>query len=218
MLKGLWILDETGPALFQLIIDNRFFEVNENLITGFFAALDTFAKTIGSEEVAKLDLKDVTFSFIRSSNAIIVLAADKYEDVTQTLLKIRHTFGEVIPLIKKSPFNPSVPSDLRELEDKLTPKIKGILASASGRSRGGPSGVEGYMVPKLQKPMSRALGERDQLVNRFGIVAIDIVCSATGRQTVAKIATTLKLEQSKVEDVLAFAQKLGVIDFEPKGG
>jgi len=217
MLKGLWILEETGPSLYKLILDKKFFEVNENLISGFFAALDTFAKSIGSEEVAKLDLKDVTFSFIRSSHAIIVLAAEKNEDVTQVLLKIRHAFGEVMPLIKKSPFNPSVPSDLDELEKKLTIKVRDIIG-ASGRSRGGLSGVEGYMIPKLQKPMSRALGERDQLVNRFGIVAIDILCRANGKETVAKIATALKLAQSKVEDVLAFAQKLGVVDFEPRTG
>lgn len=215
MLKGLWILEETGPSLFNLIVDKRFFEVNENLISGFFAALDTFAKTIGSEEVAKLDLKDVTFSFIRSSHAIIVVAADKNEDMTEILLKFRHMFGEVIALVKKSPFNPSVPSDLHELEEKLTPKVRDIISSASGRSRGGPSGVEGYMVPKLEKPMSRALGERDQLVNRFGVVAIDILCRADGRQTVAKIAAALRIEQSKVEDVLASARKLGVIDFKP---
>jgi hypothetical protein len=216
MLKGLWILEETGPSLFKLIVDKRFFEVNENLISGFFAALDTFAKSIGSEEVAKLDLKDVTFSFIRSSHVIIVVASDKNEDMTQILLKVRHVFGEVIPYVKKSPFNPAVPSDLRELEEKLTPKVKSIIASASSLSRGKPSGVEGYMIPKLEKPMSRALGERDQLVNRFGIVAIDILCHANGKKTVADIATALKVEQSKVEDVLASAHKLGVVDFKPR--
>jgi hypothetical protein len=213
MLKGLWILEETGPSLFRLVVDKRFFEVNENLISGFFAALDTFAKTIGSEEVAKLDLKDVTFSFIRSSHAIIVVAAEKNEDMTEILLKFRHSFGEVIKLVKKSPFNPSVPSDLHELEEKLTPMVREIISS--GRSRGGLSGVEGYMIPKLEKPMARALGERDQLVNRFGIVAIDILSRANGKETVAKIATALKVEQSKVEDVLAFAHKLGVIEFKP---
>jgi hypothetical protein len=211
MLKGLWILEETGPSLFKLTIDKRFFEVNENLISGFFAALDTFAKTIGSEEVAKLDLKDVTFSFIRSSHVIIVVAADKNEDVTQILLKVRHAFGEVIPNIKKSPFNPSVPSDLRELEEKLTSKVRDIIASTSGRER--IIGVEGYMIPKLEKPISRALAERDQLVNRFGIVAIDILCRADGKQTVANIAKALRVDQSKVENVLAHAHRLGVIDF-----
>jgi hypothetical protein len=216
MLKGIWILEETGPSLFKLTIDKRFFEVNENLISGFFAALDTFAKSIGSEEVAKLDLKDVTFSFIRSSNVIIVVAADKNEDVTQILLKVRHAFGEVIPNIKKSPFNPSVPSDLRELEEKLTSKVKDIIASASGHSRGRTIGVEGYMIPKLEKPMSTALGERDQLVNRFGIVAIDILCRADGKQTVANIAKALRVDQSKVEDVLAHAHRLGVIDFKAR--
>jgi hypothetical protein len=213
MLKGLWILDETGPSLFNFSVDKRFFEVNENLISGFFAALDTFARSIGSEEVAKLDLKDVTFSFIRSSHSIIVVAADKNEDMTEILLKFRHSFGEVIKLVKKSPFNPSVPSDLHELEEKLTPMVKDVIASASGSSHGGPGGVEGYMIPKLEKPISRAFGERDQLVNRFGVVAIDILRRADGKETVANIATALKVEQTKVEDILAFAHKLGLIDF-----
>ena len=44
MLKGIWILEDTGPCLYKLIVDKRFFEVNEDLISGFFAALDNFAK------------------------------------------------------------------------------------------------------------------------------------------------------------------------------
>jgi hypothetical protein len=214
MLKGLWILEDTGPSLYRLVVDKRFFEVNEDLISGFFAALDTFAKSIGSEEVAKLDLKDVTFSFIKSAHVIIVLAADKDEDVTQTLLRVRHAFGEVIPDVKKSPFNPSVPSDLDELREKLNRKVKEIVSSVSGLPRKKVSGVEGYMIPKLGKTMTEIRGERDQLVNRFGVVAIDILRHANGKQTVVEIATQLKVDPSKVEDVLAYALKLGIVEFK----
>jgi len=217
MLKGLWILEDTGPLLYTLIVDKRFFEVNEDLISGFFAALDTFAKSIGSEEVAKLDLKDVTFSFIRSAHVIIVVAADKDQDVTQTLLGVRHAFSEVVPNIKKSPFNPLVASDLDELKEKLNPRVKNIVASASGLLHRKVSGVEGDMIPRLERSLTEIRGLRDQLVNRFGVVAIDVLRHANGKKTVAEIAKELKVEQNKVEDVLASAHKLGVLDFKLRG-
>jgi hypothetical protein len=216
MLKGIWILEETGPLLYTLIVDKRFFEVNEDLISGFFAALDTFAKSIGSEEVAKLDLKDVTFSFIRSSHVIIVVAADKEQDVTPTLLSVRHAFSEVIPNIKKSPFNPSIASDLNELKEKLNYKVKDIVAAASGPLYKQVSGVEGDMIPRLERSLTEIRGQRDQLVNRFGVVAIDVLRHANGKRTVAEIATELRAEQNKVEDVLSFAQKLGILEFKLK--
>jgi hypothetical protein len=59
-------------------------------------------------------------------------------------------------------------------------------------------------------------GQRDQLVNRFGVVAIDVLRLANGKKTVAEIATELKAEQNKVEDVLSFAQKLGILEFKLK--
>ena len=214
MLKGIWILEDTGPCLYRLIVDKRFFEVNEDLISGFFAALDNFAKSIGSEEVAKLDLKDVTFSFIKTAHVIIVVAAEKEEDVTQTLLKVRHTFGEVIPNIEKSPFNPSVPSDLDELDHKLTPKVRGIIASASGSLGKRDSGVEGYMIPVLGKPLTGMLRERDQLTKRFGIVALDVLRHANGKQSVEEISVELKVDQMKVEDILALAHRLGILEFK----
>jgi hypothetical protein len=214
MLKGIWILEDTGPCLYRLIVDKRFFEVNEDLVSGFFAALDNFAKSIGSEEVAKLDLKDVTFSFIKTAHVIIVVAADKDEDVTQTLLRVRHTFGEVIPNIEKSPFNPLVPSDLDELAHKLTPKVRGIVSSASGSSGKQDSGVEGYMIPILEKPLTRMLRERDQLAKRFGVIAVDVLRHANGKQSVEEISVELRVEQMKVEDILAFAHRLGIIEFK----
>jgi DNA-binding transcriptional regulator LsrR (DeoR family) len=72
------------------------------------------------------------------------------------------------------------------------------------------------MIPRLEKSLTEIRGQRDQLVNRFGVVAIDVLRHANSKKTVAEIATELKVEQNKVEDVLAAAHKLGILEFKLK--
>jgi hypothetical protein len=252
MMKALWILQDIGPCMYKHIVDKRFLGTDENLFSGFFVALQTFAKCIGSEEVTRLDLDDLTFSFVKSTNTLFVIAAEKNVDTTQTLLQVRQAFNDVFPSIKTPLYNPLIPTDLKELEERIGSMIKTIIAPTTmtpqmqqSRTEGpvsqpekraaskqsikltketvfGPekpetikqaSRLTGEMVPRLEKPLTSIQRERTRLIKRFGVVAVDVLHLADGKLTISEIASKSRTEEREVEEILAFARVLGVVEF-----
>jgi hypothetical protein len=252
MMKALWILQDIGPCMYKHIVDKRFLETDENLFSGFFVALQTFAKCIGSEEVTRLDLDDLTFSFVKGANTVFVIAAEKNVDTTQTLLQVRQAFNNVFPNIKTPLYNPLIPTDLTELEERIGSTIKTIITPITMSPQVQQSRTEGLipqpekrarskqpirvtkdtvsepekleistqsarlteeMVPKLEKPLTSIQRERGRLTKRFGVVAVDVLHLADGRLTIREIATKSRIEEREVEEILAFARILGVVEF-----
>jgi hypothetical protein len=76
--------------------------------------------------------------------------------------------------------------------------------------------LEGDIFPKLEKPLTDALRERERLIKRFGVVAIDILHYADGKLTVNEIVAKAMAERSTVENILDFAEKLGILEFKQK--
>jgi predicted flap endonuclease-1-like 5' DNA nuclease len=76
--------------------------------------------------------------------------------------------------------------------------------------------VSGEMIPKLEKPLTDTLRERERLVKRFGVAAVDVLHLANGTMTVSEIAAKSSSERSVIEDVLRFAEKLGIVEFKQK--
>ena len=110
MLKGIWILEDTGPCLYRLIVDKRFFEVNEDLISGFFAALDNFAKSIENKERKEIEdiAKKVFGEYGRNLMTRAIELGEKYSDRTYGVMK------EVAKKTGVGPF-PHVPQRFLEI-------------------------------------------------------------------------------------------------------
>jgi hypothetical protein len=68
------------------------------------------------------------------------------------------------------------------------------------------------MVPKLEKPLTSIQRERARLTKRFGVVAVDVLHLADGRLTISEIAAKSRIEERDVEEILAFARILGVVE------
>jgi len=225
MLKGIWIVEPNGPCLYKLVTDEKFLEIDENLVSGFFAALGAFAKTIGSEEVERLVLKDVSFSFVSKSNAVIVAAAKKEFNVTPVLSRVSLVFDEIFSGAETSPFNPLIPSDLDRISQRITSKIRDILGTIKVPPYGKPESAPYEMfgagragqTPKMQKSLTgvlrRASREREMLVKRFGIIAVDILHYVNGKRTVDQIVSETGVAQNRIEEILDFASKIGVVKF-----
>jgi hypothetical protein len=217
MLKGIWIVEANGPCLYKLVADERFLEIDENLVSGFFAALHAFAKTIGSEEVEGLVLRDVSFSFAQKSNALIVAATDKGADVKPILDRIGFAFDEVFSGAETSPFNPLIPTDLDRMEQEISAKIRDIVTTTKVVPHEKPEATRAGMVPRMQKSLTgilrRASREREMLVKRFGIIAVDILHYVNGERTIDQIVVETGVSRNRIDEILDFASKVGVVKF-----
>lgn len=265
MIKAVWILLDIGPCLYSYTSEKRFRETDENLFTGFFVALETFAKSIGSDEVLKVELRDLSLWFMKGTNVVLVIASDRDENMSEALQKVGQAFNEIAPNLYSASYNPLISASAKELQDKIDSKIKSIIqqevappipvnvlgkqfakvnnaadsplqkpppakapaiimetikkrqetTSEPRKLKSVPQQVKlaGEMIPKLEKPLTDVLRERERLVKRFGVAAVDILHLADGKLTISEIVATSRAEKSTVEDVLSFAQKLGIVEF-----
>jgi hypothetical protein len=265
MIKAVWILLDVGPCIYCHATEKRFEQTDENLYSGFFSAMETFANSIGSEEVLRVDLRDLTLTFMRQKTLIFVVASDRNEDMSETLLKVSRVFTQVVPDLLASNYNPLISSDAITLHQRIDSKIKEILSpqvpplppaevvgvhvttendvvssvlpkNQSGRQstvaslsvsivdkrgeeplkqKAAPQHVRlrGDMIPRLEKPLTDALRERERLIKRFGVVAVDILHLADGGRTVDQIVEKSNVQRIVVEDILGFCEKLGIIEF-----
>jgi predicted flap endonuclease-1-like 5' DNA nuclease len=268
MIRAIWILLDIGPCLYRYSIEKRFFETDENLFSGFFVALETFAKSIGSEEVLKVEMRDLSLWFKKGPNVVHVVASDRDEDMNETLLKISRVFSEASQDLSTSSFNPFISSNVTELQHKIDSKIREIvlkpnfgatevevpadqhskaIESVSVAPRKPPisneptvtmeiihrtkdetveqrrhkttqqhAKVTGESIPKLEKPLTDTLRERERLVKHFGVAAVDVLHFANGVMTVNEIAEKSRSERALIEDILSFAETLGIIEFKHK--
>ncbi|WXG44576.1 MAG: hypothetical protein WED04_11180 [Promethearchaeati archaeon SRVP18_Atabeyarchaeia-1] len=265
MIKAVWILLDIGPCLYRYAAEKRFQETDENLFSGFFVALETFAKSIGSEEVLRVELRDLALWFMKEANVVFVVASDRSEDMTEILLKVSRVFSEAAPDLRAPFYNPLISSDVAALEQRIDSKIREVILSpvppvgglaeqlakvkdavTSALRKPRPAKqsviavqairpieetipeptepkttqqhvrVTGEMIPKLERPLTDVLRERERLVKRFGVAAVDILHHADGKMTVSEIVAASKAEKSTIEDVLSFAQKLGIVEFKQK--
>jgi hypothetical protein len=230
---GIWIVEPNGPCLYKLVTGQKFRGIDENLVSGFFVALQAFAKTIGSEEVEKIILKDMSFSFISKSNAVIVAATEKDDNVIQLLGRISSAFEEILSAADVSPFNPLIPSDIDRIGQKISGKIGEIIAANAVPQREKaesaryeepqpvlsekPEATRAGSLPKMVKSLTgvlrRSSREREMLVKRFGIIAVDVLHYVNGERTIDQIVTETGVARAKIEEILDFASKLGVVKF-----
>jgi len=174
LLKAMWIVEPAGPCIYRVVTEKRFLKYDENLFGGFFAALQTFAQCIESDEALRLDLKDVTFSFVKSPRAIVAGVSDKGVDVTPLLARVSQAFSEVISKTLSCPFNPLIPSDMRELEQALSERIRKIIPEAKTSPRGATTIGAGGKPPKLEKPVTETLDRGERLVERSRIIPVEL--------------------------------------------
>lgn len=215
MLKGIWIVERSGPCLYKLVTDQKFLKIDENLFSGFFAALQAFAKTIGSDEVEQLVMKDISFSFVSKPSALVVAAADKEINVVPVLRKVGQIFDEIFKGTETSPYNPLIPSDLDRIEYRITNNIRDMMTPTQVPSRELPEARKAGLIPRIQKPLTgllrRSSKERQILVERFGMIATDILHYVNGKRTLDQIITESGLSRASVEEILDFAAQLGVV-------
>jgi hypothetical protein len=152
MIKAVWILMDIGPCLYRYAADERFLQTDENLISGFFVAMDTFARSVCGEEVLRIELKNLSLWFMKSASVIFVVAADGKENMTGILPQISRVYNEVVPDSRTSPYNPLIPSDVRDLEQKIDYKIKEIVVPSARIQKEPLVEVMSMMTAKLEKP------------------------------------------------------------------
>jgi hypothetical protein len=215
MLKGIWIVERSGPCLYKLVADQRFLKIDENLFSGFFVALQAFAKTIGSEEVEQLVMNNISFSFMSRPNAVVVAAAEKEIDVSPVLRKVGQIFDEIFRGAETTPYNPLIPSDLDNIERKITNSIRDIMTPTQVPAREISEAREAGLIPRIQKPLTgllrRSSKERQVLVERFGMISIDVLQYVNGKRTVDQIIAESGLSRARIEEILDFAAELGVV-------
>jgi hypothetical protein len=247
MIKAVWILMDIGPCLYRYAAEKRFLLTDENLFSGFFVALETFARSIGSEEVLRVELRDLALWFMKGTNVVFVVASDRNENMNEILLKVSRVFSEAAPDLRAPFYNPLIPSDVAALEQKIDSKIREIILSPVSpvppveglveqlakakdaetieettselrkpKTTQQQVRVTGEMIPKLERRLPDVLRERERLVKRFGVAAVGILHLADGKLTVSEITATSKAEKSMAEDVLCFAQKLGIVEFKQR--
>nr|MDO8134200.1 hypothetical protein [Candidatus Njordarchaeum guaymaensis] len=192
-LRALWIVEPAGPCLHRVVIDNRFLKYDENLFGGFFVALQAFAQCIESDEAQRLDLKDMTFAFVKSPRAIVAGVSDKGVDVTPLLARVSQAFNEIISKTRSCPFNPLIPSDMRELEQTLSERIQNIVHETKTTSHGSTGSSTGSAQPKLDKPLTETLDRRPRQDERSGTVAVELANYVKGKKKVEGIGDEARI-------------------------
>ncbi|MFX0141958.1 MAG: hypothetical protein ACFFDN_50440 [Candidatus Hodarchaeota archaeon] len=83
MIKGIFVIYDTGICLYNK--SNKNIPPNEQLVSGFIAAIDRFCKTSIGENISYICTETLKFHFIRKNKLIFVFLSDK-NDITNKLL------------------------------------------------------------------------------------------------------------------------------------
>ncbi|MFX0134637.1 MAG: Rab family GTPase [Candidatus Hodarchaeota archaeon] len=83
MINHLWIIKNSGENLFHKNFGKSTLQMEEDLISGFFIALDTFAKQSGKGEIDSITLKDAKFVYMNFGNILIVAGCERTDEISQ---------------------------------------------------------------------------------------------------------------------------------------
>jgi hypothetical protein len=87
MIDNLWILTKEGVLLFSK--NHVKLSKPDDLLAGFFTAVDIFIREITNEEIKNIIMKDHKFNYIIGDDLIIVISTNKYDNdiLIQNLLR-----------------------------------------------------------------------------------------------------------------------------------
>ncbi len=83
MINNIWIIKNSGENLFHKNFGNSTIQMGEDLISGFFIALDTFAKESGKGEIDSISLKDAKFIYMNFGEILIVAGCERSDEISQ---------------------------------------------------------------------------------------------------------------------------------------
>ncbi|MHA1380059.1 MAG: hypothetical protein ACTSRG_16935 [Candidatus Helarchaeota archaeon] len=80
MINHIWIIKDSGENLFHKDFETSM-TLDENLISGLFIALNTFAKESGKGAIDSLILKDAKFIYMNFGSIFVVLGCDRSDEI-----------------------------------------------------------------------------------------------------------------------------------------
>ncbi|NVM04609.1 MAG: GTP-binding protein [Candidatus Helarchaeota archaeon] len=83
MINHIWIIKNSGENLFHKNFGKSTMQMGEDLISGFFIALDTFAKESGKGEIDSITLKDAKFIYMNFGAILIVAGCERSDEISQ---------------------------------------------------------------------------------------------------------------------------------------
>ncbi|MHA1798284.1 MAG: hypothetical protein ACTSVY_07515 [Candidatus Helarchaeota archaeon] len=80
MINNIWIIKESGQNLYTRTFSESDSGLDENLISGLFMAVSSFAKSAGKDEMDSLGMKNKKFLFLNKGEIFIVIGVEKDAD------------------------------------------------------------------------------------------------------------------------------------------
>ena len=123
-LRQIWILQESGTCLFHQKYDDSISD--ENLISGFFSAVNSFVGSFGAE-IKWIETNKMRFVFKRSESLIFV-ACTKIDDHPPTTYKRLHRISEHFGMMfNRNLFEDGDPIPI-DMFKKIAPTVNRIFA------------------------------------------------------------------------------------------
>lgn len=90
MINNIWIIKDTGQNLFYRSFGSAM--MDENLISGLFVALNSFAKESGKGSIDSLILKDEKFIYMNFGPIFVVIGCDRSDEI-DAMKEIMNSIG-----------------------------------------------------------------------------------------------------------------------------
>ncbi len=81
MINSIWIIKNSGQNLFYKNFNKTTSNIDNDLFSGFFVALDNFANESGKGNIDSIILKDAKFIYMNLDPIFIVLGCDRSEEI-----------------------------------------------------------------------------------------------------------------------------------------
>ncbi|NVM04337.1 MAG: GTP-binding protein [Candidatus Helarchaeota archaeon] len=81
MIHNIWIIRNSGENLYYKDFGKFRSQLSEDLLSGFFIALDSFAKASGKGAIDSLVLKDAKFVYMNFGSIFVVLGCDRTDEI-----------------------------------------------------------------------------------------------------------------------------------------
>ncbi|NVM04336.1 MAG: GTP-binding protein [Candidatus Helarchaeota archaeon] len=81
MINSIWIIKNSGQNLFYKNFNDTTSNIDKDLLSGFFVAIDNFANESGKGKIDSLILKDAKFIYMSLESIFIVLGCDPFEEI-----------------------------------------------------------------------------------------------------------------------------------------
>ncbi|MHA1593851.1 MAG: hypothetical protein ACTSXJ_00315 [Candidatus Baldrarchaeia archaeon] len=210
MIYEVWIIDPSGLCLIHRNYGG--FQLEPNLISGFFTALYIFAREVGHSEIRNIDMGHFSFTFKVRRNLLFVVSTDDksgYEGEKFLDLVISEFFrrfeGKLYlfsGVLRKVPEVIAFEQYIDMLAEQFNSRSKIVPISISKHDAE-------RLYPKRKCSLIEVL-RRDSdihrdLITRFGHDSIDVLSIADGSLTITSIAKYLGLPLSKVKEIIEYA-------------